>query len=136
MKSQSIILILSFLVSCSAVSNEKQVNTLDDKALTNKYYSLDSLLVVDIAFKSDSLIGIHCFTSVDGNRIDCCIEKQSLFLKRKSNDIYVGYMISCYDEKSYPITIEAVKEKMRFLIVNDDHEFMTYETVLFEAKRK
>ena len=124
------------MLSCSAQSDKKQTKIFDKIASNTKYYSSDSLLIVDMILISDSMLGNHCFTSFDGNRIDCCIDSKSLFLKRKSNDIFNGFMVSCYDDKHYPISIEVTKGKIQFIFVKDDHEFMPMKTTLFEEKKK
>ncbi len=132
MKALSIITTLLIINSCSAQSNEKQFKNYD-KPKMYKFYSRDSLIVLNIKVESDSLIGDHCFISGDGNRIDCCTtERQSLFLKRKTNELFEGEMLSCYDDRIYKIRIEILKDRMYFYLVKDDHDFIQARSMLFE----
>lgn len=112
------VILISILYSCSNQEPpQKYFN------LSKEYYTKDSLYSLDLIEKSDSLVGKHCFTAYQGSKIDCCLEFQSILLKKQSDYNYIGIMKSCYDDTIHNISISFKNSELIFMI-SDYHVFL------------
>ncbi len=99
-----------------------------------KYYNFDSLLVLELSQSRDSLIGQQCFTMSGGRKTDCCIEYKSIFLKKTLENKFLGEMRSCFYEKNLSIEVEIKADTLIFILINDDHEFLSQKTLFIKTK--
>lgn len=119
----------TFLVGCVTNNHVKEISAIS----LGKYYSIDSLLLVEVQSVSDSLIGKHCFVSFDGSKIDCCLIP-SLFLKENGTNIFTGKMTSCLNNENYNIILTFKHDSLIFVIQDDNHEFVKKNNLLFHKK--
>ena len=122
------ILAITLFLSC----NHKVYSIKNDEKEYKKYYSKDSLSVLELKEINDSLIGQQCFTTFDGKKTDCCLNSQSLLLKKTSINTFSGKMKSCYDENFHEIEIEFHEDKLVFIISKDDHDFLSKESIFYK----
>ena len=132
--SVAIVLFISSL-NCVNISynDNRQVN---EETETIIYHLKDSLraYTLKINFISDSLIGNHCFTYNNGDKIDCCYDENSIFLKLNSQGNYFGVIKSCYDYTHHQISILLRNDTLIFKIFND-HVFLDKDESLFFEKQ-
>jgi|WetSurMetagenome_2_1015567.scaffolds.fasta_scaffold143940_2 hypothetical protein len=122
-------------LNCGKISfNNRQLN---DKTESAVYYIKDSLRTYTLKFNliSDSLIGNHCLTYSNGDKIDCCVDENSIFLKLDSQGNYFGVLKSCYDYTPHQISILLKNDTLIFKIY-DNHVFLDKDESLFFWKSK
>lgn len=124
-----------YLILCSL--SLYQVSIIQNKIQLGKYHSIDknSYIILERC-NGDTLIGKHCFVFQDGNRIDCCLEENSirLFYNKKSNSEFIGSFGSCYYEKKYVIKITCINDfRIKISFPNNDYEFFKKD---FEMEMK
>jgi len=103
---------------------------------TGTYYTdtKESYITVD-SISDDVIYGSHCFVSVSGERIDCCVEEKSSFnVQRKDKTKYEGTLLSCYDDLEYAIMILFDEESIKLTFKEENHPFMVKEIKFFKEK--
>lgn len=122
---------ISYITILDCVSCKGQGNNISESYLSeNNNYS------IQISINNDSLTGIHCFVTPNGDRIDCCLEKEgnSLNLKREGENEFQGILKSCYDDESYKTSMVFKDDAMTFFI-NPTHPFLP-DSIYFKRKVK
>lgn len=101
-----------------------------------KYYTDTKESYITVAGISDDVIyGNHCFVSVNGERIDCCIEDESSFsVQKKGKTEYEGTLLSCYDDLEYALMIIVEDESIKLTFKEENHPFMVKEIKFFKEK--
>lgn len=102
-----------------------------------KYYTDTKESYITVDSISDNVIyGNHCFVSVNGERIDCCVEEESSFNVQKIGKAeYEGTLLSCYDDLEYAIMMIFEEESIKFTFKEENHPFMVKEIRLFKEKK-
>jgi uncharacterized protein YecT (DUF1311 family) len=98
---------------------------LDDK-LIGSFVSLKSdQYTLDLRQMGDSLLGNHCFTSRNGNRVDCCPQSEgySLHLKRTRAQTFEGSLADCYEGETHSVTIVRRGENIVLAFTEEPHPF-------------
>lgn len=123
-----ILQILSLFISCTSSVQED---------FPGKYYTdtKESYIAV-VGSDNDVIFGNHCFVSVNGERIDCCVEEESSFNVRKKGRIeYEGTLLSCYDDLEYAIMMIFEEESIILTFKEENHPFMSKEIKFFKEKK-
>jgi len=103
---------------------------------TGKYYTdtKESYIIVN-GIGDNVIYGNHCFVSVNGERIDCCVDEESSFdVQKKDKTEYEGTLLSCYDDLKYPIKIIFEEESIKLTFKDGNHPFLVKEIRLFKEK--
>lgn len=119
---------LVFIVLFYQCSQHLQ-NVANSPVKSGKYYSSDSLLLIECKINGDSLIGNQCFTFYDGSKIDCCTDA-SLLLKKQDGNTYIGKMKSCYTDTFYSVKINFKHDSAAFSFIDQEHEFVNNNVLL------
>lgn len=82
----------------------------------NSYINIDKI-------ENDSIWGHHCFIANEGQRIDCCIDKDFSFTLARCNDDYEGKLKSCYDDKEYKVKLHFENKYIVFSFIENNHPF-------------
>jgi hypothetical protein len=57
------------------------------------------------------IVGNHCGVFENGNRMDCEVEDLTIFLKKQSNNVYLGKIQSAYAMTDFEIRLTYLKEE-------------------------
>ncbi|MCH7415714.1 hypothetical protein MM213_19595 [Belliella sp. R4-6] len=103
---------------------------------TGKYYTYTKESYITVDDINDNVIyGNHCFVSVNGERIDCCVEEESSFnVQKKGKTEYEGTLLSCYDDLEYAIMMVFEEESIKLTFKEENHPFMVKEIKFFKEK--
>jgi hypothetical protein len=71
----------------------------------------------------NGLMGLHCLTTSDGNRIDCCLDSISISVVRQ-NDFFYGKLHSCYDDNDYSIKLLLSTTNLTIIFDSEEHPFL------------
>ena len=104
-----------------------------------KYYTdtKESYITVE-GIIDDVIYGNHCFVSVNGERIDCCVgvnEESSFNAKKIDKTKYEGNLLSCYDDSEYAVMIIFEVESVKLIFKEENHPFMAKEIKFFKEKK-
>ena len=121
------------MLSCNGANVEKKI---DKQKEPIKYLKKTETEDYELSLKyvADSLVGMHCFTYSNGSKIDCCLDGTSIYLKRNSNNLYLGVLRSCYDDTTHNISISINKDTL-ILKILDEHIFLERGAELFYKKQ-
>jgi hypothetical protein len=119
---------LAFIILFYQCSQSTQI-VKNSPIKSGKYYSADSLLLIEFHIKDDSLIGNQCFTFYDGSKLDCCTDA-SLLLKKQVENTYIGKMKSCYADTFYSVKINFKHDSADFIFIDQEHEFVNKDNLL------
>jgi hypothetical protein len=123
--------------SCNNIPKRQRGENVVKKSQAKKYkvYSKDSLLMLDLILKEDSLKGNQCFSTAGGEKTDCCLDEISINTKLDTtNGKYEGTMRSCYVDTILSIEMKINKDTLILFFLNDDHQFLPKENVLFKSR--
>jgi hypothetical protein len=119
----STFLLLILFSNCTSIKRD-----ISGEYVAEKYCSLT------LETNGDSLIGYHCFTAYNGNRIDWCDDKENtLFTIRNNNHTFTGFMYDCYANDTLKIKIISISQEQIQLIYLTPHSFLK-DTLIFDRK--
>ncbi len=60
-------------------------------------------------------VGTHCGVYQNGDRMDCSVEENSIFLKRQSENSFTGKIKSAYSQTDFEIRLTYLSEDKKLL---------------------
>ena len=114
-------------LACTAYrSNTALVRQAQGKSDTLYFHSIDTTEMrgnVKLWPNQNGLLGLHCLTTPDGNRIDCCLDSISISAVGY-NDFFFGKLHSCYDDQNYSIRLLLSLPNLTIIFESEEHPFL------------
>jgi hypothetical protein len=123
MSKTNIIGLIALAISCISTGDRQPAPSGFDALDTLVFRSSQAVGDIKLWRTSTGYNGMHCLVSLNGERIDCCLDTTSIQILGYRGRLS-GKLNSCYDDHIYEIDVQYDSIKMVIRFNKENHMFL------------